>query len=342
MGGEVFGLQVVKFNNCKNLPPDNGFSDLRKNFLEIITMGCKISITPLTICLVMIFALSFPAAGKMRADQTGRTVNVPESPQRVVALAPSITEIIYELGCGDRLKGATLYSDYPPPARNLPKVGSYVALDLEKIVSLNPDLCIGIMDGNPKKTVMRLEALGIPVYAVNPRSIDTIRTTVLEIGDLLGADKNAASRVAEMDARIDRVRKLSATADHRPLVFFQIGVAPIVSVGSDTFIHELIEIAGGVNMAADHTAYPRFSMEEVIVGAPEVMIITSMAREKIFDQVMAKWQKWPTIPAVKNNRIYLVDSDLFDRPTFRVMDGLETLMTLIHPELDAPEKGKNQ
>ncbi len=284
--------------------------------------------------LVLVFAGALPATGKMLTDQTGRVVDVPECPRRVVSLAPSITEIIYALECEDRLKGATLYSDHPAPAGDLPKVGSYVALDLEKIVSLNPDLCIGIKDGNPKKTVMRLETLGIPVYAVNPRSIETIRTTVLEIGDLLGAVENAAARVAEMDARIDRVRALAARADSRPLVFFQIGVSPIVSVGSDTFIHELIETAGGVNMAAPHRAYPRYSTEEVIVGAPEVLIITSMAREKVFDQVMAKWCRWSAIPAVKNNRIHLVDSDLFDRPTLRLLDGLETLISLIHPELD--------
>lgn len=302
-------------------------------------MHYKLLIKPLAVCLILIFVLLFEAAGeavgKMRTDQSGRTMRVPEFPRRVVSLAPSITEIIYALGCEDRLKGATLFSDYPAPARDLPKVGSYVALDLEKIASLNPDLCIGIQDGNPLETVRRVEALGIPVYAVNPRSMATIRATVLDIGALLSAEDAARRLVLEMDARIQRVRKLSETAASRPLVFFQIGVSPVVSVGSDTFIHELIEIAGGVNMAASHTGYPRYSKEEVIVGAPEVFIITSMAREKVFDQVMAKWRKWPAIPAVKNHRIHLVNSDLFDRPTLRLLDGLETLLTLIHPELDA-------
>jgi len=267
-------------------------------------------------------------------DQAGRIVDVPVSPNRVVSLAPSITEIIYDLKCEDRLKGATTYSDFPKAAQKLPKVGSYVYLDLEKIVSLKPDLCIGIKDGNPKAIVMRLESLGIPVYAVNPRSIDSIQSTVLEIGELLQASEKARHMVGEMESRIDYIRQLTATAKNQPRVFFQIGISPIVSAGSDTFIHELIEMAGGINLAQSYISYPRFSIEEVVVAAPDIMIITSMAREKVFDQIMAKWKQWPNIPAVKNDRIFLVDSNLFDRPTPRLIEGLEVLLQIIHPELN--------
>jgi iron complex transport system substrate-binding protein len=274
------------------------------------------------------------AETRSMTDQTGRVVDVPVSPKRVVSLAPSITEIVYDLKCGDLLKGATTYSDFPKAAQRLPKVGSYVYLDLEKIVSLEPDLCIGIKDGNPKELVLRLEGLGIPVYAVNPRSLDSIQSTVIEIGVLLHAEKTARQVAGEMRSRIETVRQLSSTAAHRPRVFFQIGISPIVSAGSDTFIHEMIEIAGGVNLAQPYTSYPRFSTEEVVVAAPDIMIITSMAREKAFEQIKAKWKQWPNIPAVKNNRIYLVDSDLFDRPTPRLIEGLETLLQLIHPELN--------
>ncbi len=286
------------------------------------------------ISLLIFSAGIVSAETRSMKDQTGRIVNVPVSPKRVVSLAPSITEIVYDLKCGNLLKGATTYSNFPKEAQLLSKVGSYVYLDLEKIVSLQPDLCIGIKDGNPKEIVMRLEALGIPVYAVNPRSLESIQTTVIEIGKLLQADETARQVTGEMKSRIDTIRQLSATAKHRPRVFFQIGISPIVSAGSDTFIHELIEISGGINLAQSSTSYPRFSTEEVVVAAPDIMIITSMAREKAFDQIKAKWKQWPNIPAVKNNRIFLVDSDLFDRPTPRLTEGLETLLQLIHPELN--------
>jgi len=294
----------------------------------------KTAIFFIGISLLIFSAGIVSAETRSIVDQTGRTVNVPVSPRRVVSLAPSITEIVYDLKCGDLLKGATTYSDFPKAAQQLPKVGSYVYLDLEKIVSLKPDLCIGIKDGNPKEIVMRLEALGVPVYAVNPRSLDSIQSTVLEIGALLQADEIARHVATDMKSRIDNIRQLAATADHQPLIFFQIGISPIVSAGSDTFIHELIEIAGGINLAQSHTSYPRFSTEEVVVAAPDIMIITSMAREKAFEQIKAKWKQWTNIPAVKNNRIFLVNSDLFDRPTPRLIEGLETLLQLIHPELN--------
>ncbi len=285
------------------------------------------------ICFLLLTAGAVSAEIREMVDQTGRAVNVPVSPKRLVSLAPSITEIIFDLNCEDRLKGATTYSDFPEAAQKLPKVGSYVYLDLEKIVSLKPDLCIGIKDGNPKAIVMRLESLGIPVYAVNPRSLESIRTTVLEIGKLLQASERALQVAGEMESRIDNIRQLAETADNQPRVFFQIGISPIVSAGSDTFIHELIEIAGGVNLAEKYTSYPRFSTEEIVVAEPDIMIITSMARGKGFDLIKAKWKQWPNIPAVKNDRIFIVESDLFDRPTPRLIDGLEVLLQLIHPEL---------
>ncbi|MDO9263909.1 MAG: cobalamin-binding protein [Desulfosalsimonadaceae bacterium] len=291
--------------------------------------------------LTLLFAGGVSAAPRTLTDQAGRTVAVPHSPCRVISLAPNITEIIYDLGCEDRLQGVTTYSDYPAAAKALPIVGSYVRLDLEKIVSLKPDLCIAIKDGNPKETVMRLESLGIPVYAVNPRSLDTIMSSVLAIGELLNASERAGQLVETMRARIDRVEQRVAAASSRPRVFFQIGVSPIVSAGSDTFIHELIEKAGGVNLAGTRTSYPRYSFEEIVVLAPDIIIMTTMERDNSFDEVKARWRQWPSVPAVATDRIFIVDSDVFDRPTPRLIDALETLARMIHPELpwDNLQKG---
>jgi len=129
------------------------------------------------------------------------------------------------------------------------------------------------------------------------------------------------------------VKSRVARVNYRPRVFFQIGISPIVSAGTDTFIHELIEIAGGINLAAGRSAYPRFSTEQVLALQPEVLVITSMARQAGFDQVKAQWRRWPNIPAVRDERVFIVDSDLFDRPSPRLVSGLELLTGLIHPEL---------
>ena len=266
-------------------------------------------------------------------DQMGRKVTLLNNPRRLVALAPSITEVIFALEQEDRLKGVTRFSDFPPQAANLPKVGSYVHLDLEKIVALKPDLCIAIKDGNPKEVVDRLESLNIPVYAVDPRNLEAVMETMLEIGGLLNADKKAKFLVQRMHSRVQRVQSMVAKADHRPRVFFQIGISPIVSVGTHTFIHELILLAGGQNILKSQTPYPRLSKEQVIALSPEIIIITSMARGEIFERVKKQWQSWPNLPAVRNRRIFLVDSDLFDRPTPRIVDGLELLGRLLHPKL---------
>lgn len=275
-----------------------------------------------------------PAAGSARSvtDQLGRQVRVPEHPLRIVSMAPSITEILYALDLSDRLVGATQFSDYPAAAAALPKVGSYVRLDVEKIVALRPDLCIAVKDGNPISVVRKLESVDIPVYAVDPRNLEAVMDTLMELGRLLDVNERAGTIVADMAERIRQVQHHLSGVNHRPGVFFQIGIAPIVSVGTRTFIHELIVMAGGKNLTEGKTPYPRFSREQVIEMRPEVMIITSMARQTVFEQVKAQWRQWPELPAVKNDRIYLVDSNVLDRPTPRLIDGLEMLAGLIHPD----------
>ena len=286
---------------------------------------------------VAVFALFLAAASMGEArlvrDQLGREVMAPDNPERVVSLAPSITEIIFALGEGYRLKGVTQHCDFPPEAESLPKIGSYVHLDLEKIVALKPDLCLGTRDGNPREVAEKLEALKIPVYTVNPRDLDTVMDTLLEIGGLLHAEKRALALVGEMRARIAEVKSRVANTKERPTVFFQIGIVPIVSVGTHTFIDELITTAGGRNLAAGSTPYPRFSREQVVALEPEVIIITSMTRGQDFEPVRDEWNQWGSLPAVRNHRVYIVESNLFDRPSPRLVEGLELLARLIHPEL---------
>jgi iron complex transport system substrate-binding protein len=175
--------------------------------------------------------------------------------------------------------------------------------------------------------------LGIPVYAVDPRNLDTVVDTVLEIGQLLNAATKAQHLADEMRARIERVRVRVAGTVQRPRVFFQIGTTPIVSAGTNTIIHELIVAAGGQNLADGPASYPRFSREQVLAFQPEVIIITSMTKDPDLERVSAEWRKYESLPAVRNNRIFIVDADLFDRPTPRLINGLETLAAIIHPEL---------
>lgn len=286
-----------------------------------------------TSAIIVLLACGLPLMAKTAEDQLGRVIRMPDDPMRIVALAPSITEIIFALEQQDRLKGTTQFSNYPAAAARLPKVGSYVRLDLERIVALNPDLCIAMKDGNPKEVIDRLQSLNIPVYAVNPRNLESMMQTIQRIGDILNASANAKTLLKDMQSRMQLVDALVSTIDHRPRVFIQIGISPIISAGTNTFIHELIVRAGGINVAAGNSAYPHFSREQVLALAPDILIISSMSRSGAFEKAKADWSRLTDMPAVRQKRIYTVNSDVFDRPSPRLLDALEILTRLLHPEL---------
>lgn len=289
----------------------------------------------MTTTLWLLLSLAAPVVAEARLvhDQLGRAVDVPEQPARLVTLAASLTEIVFALGQGQRLVGVEQFSDYPEAARALPKVGSYINPDVERVVALRPDLVLAIKDGNPYHSVARLEGLGLPVYAVDPRNLRGVIATVGEIGALLGVEGLARQLATELSHRLERLQSLTAGLLQRPRVFFQIGTTPIVAVGSHTFLDELITTAGAVNLTAGKIPYPRFSQEQVVALRPDIIVITSMTRGEVFDKVKDGWRRWPSLPAVRDNRIFLVDSDLVDRPAPRIFDGLEQLFRLFHPEL---------
>ncbi len=266
-------------------------------------------------------------------DRSGKRVSIPDNPTRVVSLAPSTTEIIFALGEGHRMVGVTELCNFPAEARVLPKVGGFLHPDLERIVSLEPDLCIVLRDGAPEGVEERLAAFGIPVCEVNPENLQTTIDTIREVGRLFDAEARAEELACDMHSGIGRVKSRVAKVEDHPGVFFQIGVSPIVSAGSNTFINELITTAGGRNLAEGPIPYPRFSREQVLALQPDVIIVTSMTRGQDFDLVKNEWEQWKNLPAVRNRRVFIVDSDLFDRPTPRMVEGLELLARLIHPEL---------
>ncbi|HBI15078.1 MAG TPA: cobalamin-binding protein [Desulfobulbaceae bacterium] len=278
----------------------------------------------------------FPAVAgsRMLQDQAGRSVTVPERPQRVIALIPSLTEIVFALGRGDLLVGATQFAKEPLAAAKLPRVGSYLHLDIERIVALRPDLCLAARDGNPEHMIRRIEQLGIPVFALDPRTLQEISDSVTLLGDLLDAREQAAAITVDMAAKMAAVASGVRSAGERPGVFFQIDASPLVSAGPGTFIDGLITEAGGRNLAGERDSYPRFSWEEVLALQPEVVIIASMAGGYSEEQLKAQWFRWPDIPAVKNGRVHVVDASLFDRPVPRLADGLVELARLLHPGVE--------
>ena len=277
---------------------------------------------------------SIPASATY-TDDIGRTVQIKSIPQRIISLSPSNTEMVYALGLQDRLVGVTSYDNYPPEAKNKPIVSDYSTVDLEKIVNAKPDLVLA--DSIHKKdTIPALEKLGITVYTMNPKNTDEILNEIKVLGQITGKTQEADNMVSSLKNRIQAVTDKTAkiTDSQKPRVLFVTWYDPIWTAGSDTMIQYLIDMAGGTNIAADLNGYATITLESAIQRNPQVIIVmSSMGDQNTSLNYIKSNEQFSATDAVKNGRVYEIDADIFGRTTPRIVDGLETLMKLLHPEL---------
>ena len=265
-------------------------------------------------------------------DEVGRTVEVSGPPQRIVSVAPNVTEILFALGLEDRLVGVSNYCQYPPQAKKIEKIGGYINPSLEKIVALRPDLVVGIAEGDLRTFVDKLAGLKVPVYITNPRDALEVLTSIRKIGEVTFAPEPARRIVRSMEEKIGSIRD-KAQGRRRPRVLHILDFNPLISAGKGTFVDDLIRLGGGRNVAEAATGkYPRFSMEEVLVQDPEVILLASMKSGDPLVKQRRWWERWKTISAVKQGRVYVLDSDLIHRPSPRMAEGLEKVAKAIHPE----------
>ena len=257
-------------------------------------------------------------------------ISIAAPAQRIVALAPSLAELTCDLGAKARLVGRTMHSETPETIRALPVVGAYSRPDVERIMALRPDLCLAIHDGTPRTVIRRLHQLGVPVLELAPDTFEGLIETLLSLGRALGTEM-AAERAADLVrarlAAMDRQVCAIPDADRR-VVLLQVQALPPMFAGPDTFCGELIRRAGGRNPIAGPLPYPLLNVEEVIALRPDVILIPDMARAH---EAQALWRRFPDIPAVRHNRLYIVAADPFSQPTLRSLDALETLHTLLYP-----------
>ena len=288
--------------------------------------------------LAGILRLPVPAHAEIFHDALDRKVNIVSRPQRIVSLAPGITETLYALGLDKEIVGVTTFCTYPEAARLKPRIGGFTNISVENIVALHPDLVIGTADGNRQEAVEKLESLGIPVYVTNPKTLEDILSVVLQVGMITGKEKVARRLTADLQKRVRHLTALVA-AKKRYRMFFQVGGEPLITVGRGTLHTQLIQLAGGVNIAGgEKTLYPHYSTEEVVAQQPEVILFSSMKYPADVTRVWSEWRKWPNIPAVRDNRLFVIDTDLIDRASPRIVDGLEAMVKAIHPEV--MNKGK--
>ncbi|MBJ38185.1 MAG: cobalamin-binding protein [Gammaproteobacteria bacterium] len=280
-------------------------------------------------CLALAILAGDPlwaAAPLTVVDGEGRTVTLDGPPRRIVSLAPHITEVVFDLGAGDRLVGTVRFSDWPPEAKDVPRVGDAWSASVETIVALKPDLVLAWADGGLGRPVAQIEALGIPVYFDVTKTLDQIAQSQERLGTLLGASETGATRARATRARLAELR---ATApDDGPRAFFQIADQNLYTVSGAHFIGEALTLCGASNIFdAQPLAVPTVGVETVVAANPELIVISRpLGVEHTWE---SKWLDYPSVAAVRFGQIKVINADLISRPGTRLIDGVARLCEMI-------------
>lgn len=275
-------------------------------------------------CLVWLLCLPlWTQAAITVSDGSGRRITLAQPAQRIVSLAPHLTELLFAAGAGEQVVGVVSYSNWPPAARGLPEVGSYNALDLERVLALRPDLVLAWSSGNNSAQLERLEHLGLTVYRHEPHVPEDIPHMLEQIGLLAGSAVVADAAAAQWRTRLQHLRVQHAQAE--PLtVFYQVWHQPLMTVSGAHLISAAIELCGGRNVfAALPVLAPQVSLEAVLAADPQVIIASGMAEER--PDWLDDWKRWPQLVAVRDHNLYFIPPDLLQRAGPRFIDGAERL-----------------
>ena len=246
---------------------------------------------------------------------------------RIIALAPHIVENLFAIGAGDNIVGTVDYADYPSEAQSIERIGGYYGISLEKVLALKPDLVIAWKSGNQSEDLAQIERLGIKVYLSNPTTIAGVADELLTFGEFTGNIEQSQQAANAFTQKLNAIIK--SQQDKKNITgFYQLWAEPMMTVGKNTWINQLIETCHVSNVFADSvTDYPQISIENVIVTKPQVIIIPDEKSKT--PQPVVNWQKWPEVPAVKNDQFISVNADLLHRFTPRMLDGLADMCVKI-------------
>lgn len=263
-------------------------------------------------------------------DDFGNKVTIENEPQRIVSLAPSHTEILFAIGLGERVVGVSNFCDYPEEAKNKEKVGDSFNVNVEKIIELSPDLVIQYGQGK-EEVNKRLEEAGIKVLSYEPESIEDVINLIDELGKITNSQRAAKMTIVDMMTKRDFILSRVAGKE-RVKVFYEVWDQPLMAAGPGSFIDELINLAGGENIAKDAQGkYPQFDLEQLIERNPDVYLTAKDREDKTVDSIKAR-DGYENINAIKNDRVYILDPNIISRPGPRIVDGLELIARKIHPE----------
>lgn len=260
-------------------------------------------------------------------DDAGSEINLAEPARRIVSLAPHTTELLFAAGAGAYVIATVDYSDYPPAARSLPRIGGSSGIDLERIVALKPDLIVGWESGNPRRTLDRLRDLGFPLYLTEPRHLGDIARNLEHLGGLAGTEAIARKEAERFSARYHALVARYANRQ-RLRVFYQVLDPLLITVNGQHLISEVLHVCGGENIfAALPVIAPVVSEESVLKADPDVIV--AGGTEEMWRSWHARWRERTHMKAVKAGALYFVPSDLLHRHTPRVLDGAESVCTAL-------------
>lgn len=264
-------------------------------------------------------------------DDAGRKLYVAKVPTRVVSLAPSITEMLFALGLDEQIVGVTEFCDFPAAAAGKPKIG-YANPNLESLVALRPDMIVAPSEFHRANVLAKLDELKIPVFLLEATSLENIFSHIHQLGRIF--DRSTTAHAMTQSMR-QRMAEISGRAEHLPRtrVLYVINSQPLITVGPGSYIHQMIGLVGGINIASGaSTAYPRLTIETVLKEDPEILIFPRGSVETVPRSEQEAWRRWTTLTAVQQNRLREVSANALNRPGPRVMEGLEELARVIHPE----------
>jgi iron complex transport system substrate-binding protein len=269
-------------------------------------------------------------------DGLGRTVTLAGTPQRIVSLAPSVTEMLFAVGAGPQVVGVTKFCNFPAEAEALPEIGGFSArtISIEAIVNLTPDLVIA-GTASQRPVVEALEAQQIPVLVLAPSTFEEVYANITQLGGLTGHSSQAAQVVERMQTQVKTVTDTIAAipAAERPSVFWEITDEPLMTAGPQTFIGQMIELAGATNIFADASEdYPQVSAEVIVERNPTVIVGPDSHGDKLKAEVIATREGWDSVAAVRDGRIFVLNGDIVSRPGPRLADALEALAKALYPD----------
>lgn len=272
---------------------------------------------------ILAFSLPAAAADLVFKDDTGKEVRLKAPAKRIVALAPHIAESLYAVGAGSQLVGTVDYSDYPPEAKKVARVGGYSRVDLEAVAALKPDLVLAWESGNNMNQVDKLKALGLTVYVSQPNRMEDVAGQLERLGQLAGTENVAKAAADRFRQRIESLRK--ANAGKPPVrVFYQIWKTPLMTVGGPQIISDAIKLCGGENVFGQiNKMAPTVSVEAVLEANPEAIIATGMGDAR--PDWLGDWDQWTQLLAVKRKNLFHINPDIMQRHTPRILDGAEKL-----------------